>query len=54
MDNVISDYKYLSRINSPEDVRKLNDDELNILAAEIRYNLIQVVAQNGRHLAPNL
>ncbi len=54
MDNTISDYKYLSRINSPEDVRKLNDDELNILAAEIRDTLIQVVAHNGGHLAPNL
>ncbi len=48
MDNI------LERINSPADLRKLNDDELNQLPGEIREFLIKTVAANGGHLAPNL
>ncbi|MCL2137608.1 MAG: 1-deoxy-D-xylulose-5-phosphate synthase [Coriobacteriia bacterium] len=48
---------YLSRleqIQSPEDLRGLSDDELAVIAAEIRLRLIQVTAQNGGHLASSL
>lgn len=46
--------KYLDRINSPKDVKKLNIDELNLLADEIRKFLIENVTVTGGHLASNL
>lgn len=45
---------YLDRINSPEDLQKLNMSQLEQLAAEIRQTIINTVATNGGHLAPNL
>lgn len=47
-------YALLDRINKPEDVKRLNVQELDRLAAEIRRLIIDTVAQNGGHLAPNL
>ena len=44
----------LDKINSPEDLRQLNRDELADLAAELRTFLVQSVAQTGGHLASNL
>lgn len=32
---------YLNKIESPQDVKKLSIDELNILATEIRQTLIE-------------
>lgn len=46
--------KFLHNINSPADVKKLNLDELKILAGEIREYIIQVVSDTGGHLAPSL
>lgn len=46
--------KYLDKINSPVDVKKLNKDELPELAKECREVLIDTVSQNGGHLASNL
>ncbi len=48
------DYRFLGRVNSPEDVRKLNNDELNVLCDEMRDCIINTVSQNGGHLASNL
>lgn len=48
------DYTYLSKINSPDDVKRLNLDELSCLCEEIRYKLIETVSKNGGHLASNL
>ena len=31
---------YLEKINAPEDVKKLNQDEMNALAAEMRQALM--------------
>ncbi|MBQ7203534.1 MAG: 1-deoxy-D-xylulose-5-phosphate synthase [Eubacterium sp.] len=45
---------YLERVNSPKDVKKLNLNELNELCEEIRELMINVVSQNGGHLASNL
>jgi len=45
---------YLSKINSPEDLKKLKDYEINILAKEIRKYLIDSVSKTGGHLASNL
>jgi len=47
-------YTYLDRINSPEDVKKLNTAETNKLAEEIRAYLIDSVSKTGGHLASNL
>lgn len=44
----------LNRIGSPADVKKLNRDELNELAGEIRKELVEKVSRNGGHLASNL
>ncbi len=46
--------QYLQQIKSPEDIKQLKVAELKVLAQEIRQEIIQVVAQNGGHLAPNL
>lgn len=45
---------YLEKINSPEDIKKLSIDKLDILAKEIREFLINTVSQTGGHLASNL
>lgn len=44
----------LSKIHSPEDVKKLSQKELKQLAEEIRKTIIEVVGKNGGHLASNL
>ena len=44
----------LEKINSPEDLKKLNIEEKNKLAQEIREYVLQVVSENGGHLASNL
>jgi 1-deoxy-D-xylulose-5-phosphate synthase len=44
----------LSKINSPNDLKKLKSLELNQLANEIRELIVSVVANNGGHLASNL
>ncbi|PYG86825.1 1-deoxy-D-xylulose-5-phosphate synthase [Ruminiclostridium sufflavum DSM 19573] len=45
---------YLDNISSPEDVKKLNNEQLSCLAEEIRTFLINKVSKTGGHLAPNL
>ena len=44
----------LERIHSPADLKKLSREELALLATEIRHEVIQTVARNAGHLAPNL
>ena len=44
----------LERIQSPEDVKKLTEEELPQLAAEIRERIILATSQNGGHVGPNL
>lgn len=44
----------LEKVNSPEDIKKLNIEEKNKLANEIRKYIIEVVSENGGHLASNL
>ncbi len=46
--------KFLDAIDSPQDLRRLDLSELEILAQEIRDTLIATVAQTGGHLAPSL
>lgn len=44
----------IENINSPEDLKTLDKDELIALSAEIRQRIIEVVSKNGGHLASNL
>ncbi len=44
----------LENINSPEDLKKINIEELPKLAGEIREKLIHTVSETGGHLASNL
>ena len=44
----------LEKINSPEDVKKLNIKEKIELSNEIRKYILEIVAENGGHLASNL
>jgi 1-deoxy-D-xylulose-5-phosphate synthase len=44
----------LEAITSPADLRRLNGDQLNALATEIREFIVQAVSQNAGHLGSNL
>ena len=44
----------LEKIKSSEDVKKLNVEEKKILAEEIRKYILEIVSNNGGHLASNL
>jgi 1-deoxy-D-xylulose-5-phosphate synthase len=46
--------RLLDSINSPLDVKKLSIPQLEILAEEIREELISVLSKTGGHLGPNL
>ncbi len=46
--------RLLAGIDSPADVKKLTDEELLTLAAEIRQLLIASLSKTGGHLGPNL
>lgn len=45
---------YLEKVNSPEDLKKLDLKKLEVLAGEIREFLIKSVSETGGHLASNL
>lgn len=44
----------LDKINSPEDVKKISLDEMEILSQEIREAIIKKVNTTGGHMGPNL
>jgi len=44
----------LAGIQSPDDVKKLSASEIELLSAEIRKKIIEVVGTNGGHLSSNL
>ena len=50
----MAEYKYLNKINSPADLKQLQEDEIVPLAEEIRQFLVEKVENNGGHLASNL
>ena len=45
---------YLENINSPEDVKRLSIENLNILANEIRHALLTKLSAHGGYIGPNL
>jgi 1-deoxy-D-xylulose-5-phosphate synthase len=48
------EYKFLSKINSPADIKKLNIEELLKLSAELRQYIIDIVSDNPGHFASSL
>ncbi|MBQ1437471.1 MAG: hypothetical protein IIZ07_05995, partial [Ruminococcus sp.] len=50
----MGEFKILSTIKSPEDVKKISEDKIPQLCTEIREKLVEVVSLNGGHLSPNL
>ena len=46
--------KYLSNINDPRDIKSLTPEELTVLAAELRQEILGAVSDSGGHLASNL
>ena len=44
----------LDRINGPEDLKDLTQEQLSLLAAEIRDFLVETVTRTSGHLGPNL
>ena len=50
----MGEYRLLSTIKSPDDVKKLKAEQLPQLCTEIREKLVEVVSVNGGHLSPNL
>ncbi len=53
-ENTLNKFKFLNNINSPEDLKKLNINELEILATEIRSFMVESVSKTGGHLSSNL
>ena len=50
----MENFQFLGKINLPDDLKKLNIDELETLATEIRTKMIETVSKNGGHLSSNL
>lgn len=47
-------YKYLNKVNSPEDIKTMSTEEIDLLAKDIRKFLVRSVSKTGGHLASNL
>ena len=47
-------YKYLDKVDSPQDIKSFNMEELKELCAEIRYYMIECCAVNPGHLGSSL
>ena len=47
-------YKILSKIKAPSDIKEMDCNTLNNLCDEIRMKIIETVSNNGGHLASNL
>ena len=45
---------YIEKINQPNDVKTLNDEQLTVLASEIRKGILNRVSEHGGHVGPNL
>lgn len=44
---------YIEKINQPTDVKKLNSEQLHVLADEMRQALLQKLSKHGGHFGPN-
>ena len=46
--------KYLPKIKTPEDLKKLDAKALHLLCDELRYYTVNTITEIGGHLAPTL
>jgi 1-deoxy-D-xylulose-5-phosphate synthase len=46
--------KILDKVSGSQDIKKMSISELNLLASEIREEVLQVVSKNGGHVSSNL
>ena len=44
----------LNTISGPADLKKLDNEQIEILCKEIRNRIIDATSQNGGHVGPNL
>ena len=49
-----NNYPLLDKVNSPSDLKKLDNSELKLLADDIRTYILEVISQTGGHLAAGL
>lgn len=49
-----NEYKFLGRVNSPDELKQLDKNEIDTLCAEIRDCIVATTEKNGGHLASNL
>lgn len=47
-------YNFLNKINSPKDLKLLSNQELDVLAKEIRNEIISTISKTGGHIASSL
>ena len=47
-------YKYLDKINFPDDLRNFKENELDLIAQELRHKTIDAVSKTGGHLGAGL
>lgn len=52
--NLEKEYPLLAKIDSPVELRKLNPEQLQELASQLRQYMIESVSKTGGHLAPSL
>jgi 1-deoxy-D-xylulose-5-phosphate synthase len=52
--DIASKYPHLASIESPADLRRLREEDLGVLADELRDYLIQTMSHTGGHFAANL
>ncbi len=50
----MENFEFLGKLKLPDDLKKMNMNELETLATEIRAKMIKTVSQNGGHLSSNL
>ncbi|WP_457621147.1 1-deoxy-D-xylulose-5-phosphate synthase [Persephonella sp.] len=50
----MNEFKVLNRIQDFRDLRNLSEEELNLLAQDIREYIIDVTSKNGGHIGPSL
>ena len=48
------DYRYLNKIESPADLKKVPRSELPVVAEELRDYMVSVISKIGGHLASSL
>ncbi|THB70354.1 MAG: 1-deoxy-D-xylulose-5-phosphate synthase [Gammaproteobacteria bacterium] len=52
--NLDKEYPLLSKIDSPDQLRELEEEQLQELAGQLRRYMIETVSKTGGHLAPSL